>query len=231
MVQSLRQWQVADLIGIGGAYYTSQKIFGDPDQGGTLLLAPGQGPINVLGKAYVRARVLDNDFRGGRQLVDTPLISPRDNRMVPITYEAATINSVPDKDRMYDYAAGYLWNTKLRDSNDFKPMSDALAGRGRRRPRGAIWDGQGSTDHRNGSHRHGLQHRALHQYGFCPGGVSVSDPQDDTAMGHGDQRHRPKERSGQFASRSAVPHFPVFRKGTGEICWLDRVRRGIGDWQ
>jgi hypothetical protein len=51
MVQSLRQWQVADLIGIGGAYYTSQKIFGDPDQGGTLLLAPGQGPINVLGKA------------------------------------------------------------------------------------------------------------------------------------------------------------------------------------
>jgi hypothetical protein len=110
MVQSLRQWQVA--IGIGGAYYTSQKIFGDPDQGGTLLLAPGQGPINVLGKAYVRARVLDNDFRGGRQLVDTPLISPRDNRMVPITYEATTINSVPDKDRMYDYAAGYLWNTK-----------------------------------------------------------------------------------------------------------------------
>ena len=56
MVQSLRQWQVAgDLIGIGGAYYTSQKIFGDPDQGGTLLLAPGQGPINVLGKAYVRS--------------------------------------------------------------------------------------------------------------------------------------------------------------------------------
>ena len=168
MVQSLRQWQVADLIGIGGAYYTSQKIFGDPDQGGTLLLAPGQGPINVLGKAYVRARVLDNDFRGDRQLVDTPLISPRDNRMVPIPYEAATINSVPDKDRMYDYAAGYLWNTKLRDSNDFKPMSDALAGRGRRRPRGAIWDGQSPTDHRNGSHRHGLQHRALHQYGFCP---------------------------------------------------------------
>ena len=56
MVQSLRQWQVAgDLIGIGGAYYTSQKIFGDPDQGGTLLLAPGQGPINVLGKPYVRS--------------------------------------------------------------------------------------------------------------------------------------------------------------------------------
>jgi hypothetical protein len=68
-------WWIGDLIGIGGAYYTSQKIFGDPDQGGTLLLAPGQGPINVLGKAYVRARVLDNDFRGDRQLVDTPLMT------------------------------------------------------------------------------------------------------------------------------------------------------------
>jgi len=123
-----RSGLIADFLGIGGAYYTSQKIFGEPDQGGTILLAPGQGPINVLGQAYVRARVLDNEFRGGRQLVDTPLINPRDNRMVPITYEAATINSVPDKDRMYDYSAGYLWNAKLRDSNYFISMSDALAG-------------------------------------------------------------------------------------------------------
>ena len=152
-----------------------------------------QGPINVLGKAYVRARVLDNDFRGDRQLVDTPLISPRDNRMVPIPYEAATIILRPGQGpdvRLRRRLS--LEHQATRFSNDFKPMSDALAGRGRRRPRGAIWDGQSPTDHRNGSHRHGLQHRALHQYGFCPGGVSVSDPQDDTAMGHGDQRHRPK---------------------------------------
>jgi hypothetical protein len=72
--------------------------------------------------------VLDNEFVGGRQLVDTPLINPRDNRMVPITFEAATINSVPDKTRMYDYAAGYIWNAKLRDSENFISMSDALAG-------------------------------------------------------------------------------------------------------
>jgi hypothetical protein len=126
-----RSGLIGDFIGIGGAYYTSQKIFADPTANGTLLLTtPDQGPINVLGLANVRARVLDNEFVGGRELIDTPLINPRDNRMVPITYEAATLNSVPNTDRMYDYSAGYIWNAKLRDSNDFISMSDALAGPG-----------------------------------------------------------------------------------------------------
>jgi outer membrane porin, OprD family len=70
----------------------------------------------------------DQEIRGGRQLVDTPLINPQDNRMVPNTFEGATMVSLPDKDRDYDYSAGYLWTIKQRDSNDFIPMSDALAG-------------------------------------------------------------------------------------------------------
>jgi hypothetical protein len=126
-----RSGLIGDFLGIGGAYYTSQKIFADPTANGTLLLTtPDQGAISVLGQAYVRARVLDNEFVGGRELIDTPLINPRDNRMVPITYEAATLNSVANADRMYDYSAGYIWNAKLRDSNDFISMSDALAGPG-----------------------------------------------------------------------------------------------------
>jgi hypothetical protein len=48
--------------------------------------------------------------------------------MVPNTFEGATVVTLPDKDRNYDYAAGYLWSVKQRDSNDFIPMSDALAG-------------------------------------------------------------------------------------------------------
>jgi hypothetical protein len=48
--------------------------------------------------------------------------------MVPNTFEAATIVSLPDNERKYDYAAGYVWNVKHRDSNDFIPMSAALAG-------------------------------------------------------------------------------------------------------
>jgi hypothetical protein len=126
-----RSGLIGDFLGIGGAYFTSQKIFADPTANGTLLLtSPDQGAINVLGAANVRVRVLDNEFVGGRELIDTPLINPRDNRMVPITYEAATINSVANPDRMYDYSAGYIWNAKPRDSNEFMSMSDALAGPG-----------------------------------------------------------------------------------------------------
>jgi hypothetical protein len=110
------------------AAYTSQPIFAPLDEGGTRLLAPPQNSIGVLGQIYGRIQIGDQEIRGGRQLVDTPLINPQDNRMVPNTFEAATVVSLPDKDRKYDYAVGYIWNMKQRDSNDFIPMSEALAG-------------------------------------------------------------------------------------------------------
>ena len=110
------------------AAYTSQPIFAPPDEGGTKLLAPPQNSIGVLGQVYGRVQIGDQEIRGGRQLVDTPLINPQDNRMVPNTFEGATLVSLPDKDRSYDYSVGYLWTMKQRDSNDFIPMSDALAG-------------------------------------------------------------------------------------------------------
>ena len=47
--------------------------------------------------------------------MDTPLINPQDNRMVPNTFEGTTVVSLPDKDRNYDYAVGYLWDVKQRD--------------------------------------------------------------------------------------------------------------------
>jgi len=47
--------------------------------------------------------------------------------MVPNTFGGATLVTLPDKDRSYDYALGYLWDVKQRDSNDFISMSDALA--------------------------------------------------------------------------------------------------------
>ena len=82
----------------------------------------------MLGQIYGRVQIYDQELRGGRQLVDTPLINPQDNRMVPNTFTGATVVSLPDKDRSYDYAAGYLWDVKQRDSNSFISMSDALAG-------------------------------------------------------------------------------------------------------
>ena len=97
------------------------------DESGTKLLNPEQNALGMLGQIYGRVQVSDQEFRGGRQLVDTPLINPQDNRMVPNTFEGTTVVSLPDKDRNYDYALGYLWNVKQRDSNDFISMSDALS--------------------------------------------------------------------------------------------------------
>ena len=116
------------MFGVHLAGYTSQPIFAPADEGGTKLLAPPQNSIGVLGQIYGRVQLGDQEIRGGRQLVDTPLINPQDNRMVPNTFEGATVVSLPDKDRNYDYSVGYLWTIKQRDSNDFIQMSDALTG-------------------------------------------------------------------------------------------------------
>lgn len=122
-----RSGLIADLFGVHAAFYTSQKLYGPANESGTLLLNPGQQPLNVLGQAYGVARIYDQEIRGGLQLVDTPLINPNDSRMVPVTFEGVQLASLPVKGRMYDYAAGYLWAVKQRASNDFIPMSDALA--------------------------------------------------------------------------------------------------------
>jgi hypothetical protein len=123
-----RSGLIADLFGVHAAFYTSQKLYGPEDEAGTKLLTPEQDPLNMLGQAYGVMRIHDQELRGGRQLVDTPLINPQDNRMVPNTFEGIQLASLPVKDRIYDYALGYLWDIKQRDSNDFIPMSDALAG-------------------------------------------------------------------------------------------------------
>jgi hypothetical protein len=125
---AFRSGYIADVFGVHAALYTSQPFFAPPDESGSKLLNPAQESLTMLGQAYGRVKVFDQEFRGGRQLVDALLINPQDNRMVPNTFEGATLVSLPDPKRSYDYALGYLWNMKQRDSNDFIPMSDALAG-------------------------------------------------------------------------------------------------------
>jgi outer membrane OprD family porin len=124
-----RSGLIADLFGVHGAFYTSQKLFGPDDEGGTKLLNPEQNPLNVLGQAYGLIRLPgEQEVRGGRMLVDTPLINPQDNRMVPNTFEGVQLVTLPNGARNYDYSLGYLWTIKQRDSNDFISMSDALKG-------------------------------------------------------------------------------------------------------
>ena len=124
---AFRSGLIGNVFGVQAAYYTSQNLFGPADEGGTKLLTPDQNSLGMLGQLYGRIQIFDQEIRGGKQLVDTPLINPQDNRMVPNTFLGTTLVSLPDKDRNYDYALGYLWDVKQRDSNDFIPMSEALA--------------------------------------------------------------------------------------------------------
>jgi outer membrane porin, OprD family len=125
---AFRSGLIGDVFGIHVAGYTSQPLFAPDGEGGTKLLTPDQGALNSLGQAYARFQIIDQEFRAGRQLVDTPLINPQDSRMVPNTFEGITLTSLPDKDRFYDYTVGFLSAVKQRDSNEFVTMSETLPG-------------------------------------------------------------------------------------------------------
>lgn len=118
----------ANTFGVHTALYTSQPFFAPADEGGTKLLTPDQQALNVVGQLYGRAQILDQELRGGRMLVDTPLINPQDNRMVPNTFEGVQLVTLPDSSRSYDYSIGFLNEIKQRDSNAFVSMSQALVG-------------------------------------------------------------------------------------------------------
>src|SRR5262252_6340552 len=118
---------LGNIFHIGATVYTTQPIVAPENQGGTLLLTSEQDAINTLGVAYLGAKFLGQDLIGGRQMVDTPLINRRDNRMIPITFEGATIRSDTGKDARFEYIAGYLQRFKPRDSNDFDNISQGFA--------------------------------------------------------------------------------------------------------
>ena len=168
---AFRSGLIGDVFGVHAAYYTSQKLFGPLDEDGTKLLAPGQNSLGMLGQIYGRVQIGDQEIRGGRQLVDTPLINPQDNRMVPNTFEGATLVTLPDKDRNYDYAVGYLWNVKQRDSNDFISDVGCAGERRCRQPRRALRNGQIPAVFRALDRSHGLQRPRLRQHGLRPSGV------------------------------------------------------------
>ncbi len=117
---------LGNIFHIGANLYTSQPIVAPDNEGGTLLLTSEQDPINTLGIAYLGAKFWRQDLIVGRQFVDTPLINRRDNRMIPITFEGATIRSDTGKDARFEYITGYLQRFRPRDSNDFDNISQGF---------------------------------------------------------------------------------------------------------
>jgi hypothetical protein len=116
-----------DLFQAGIVGYTSQKLYGPDDKGGTKLLTADQDSITVLGEAFGAVRIAGQTITGYRQLVNRPFINPQDNRMVPNTVEAYTLAGAA-KD--ISYIGGYITKEKVRDTESFRWMSNVAGGDG-----------------------------------------------------------------------------------------------------
>ena len=226
---AFRSGLIGDVFGVHVAAYTSQPIFAPLDEGGTRLLAPPQNSIGVLGQIYGRMQIGDQEIRGGRQLVDTPLINPQDNRMVPNTFEAATVVSLPDKDRNYDYSVGYIWNIKQRDSNDFIPMSEALAGSDVINRGAAFGMLRYRPARRALACSHGLQRPGLHQHGLRPGRVRFQAAEGRSKLDRRRERHRSTKRRSQSAHRQSFRDLSGLCEGADDLCRMDFIRRRFDD--
>jgi hypothetical protein len=126
-----------ELLQVGLVGYTSQKLYGPEDKGGTRLLTPTQGSITVLGEAYAALRVADQTFTAYRQLINRPFINPNDSRMVPHTFEAYTLGGAAGA---LSYTGGYITKVKVRDTDEFRWMSE-VAGAGSGDHQGVVYAG------------------------------------------------------------------------------------------
>jgi len=124
-----------DTFAVGAVGYTSQPLYAPADRGGTDLLHPVQDPILVLGQAYAQLRYKEYALLTGyRQLVNEGYLNPHDSRMVPKTFEGATMQGTIGP---IGYNVGYLTAIKLREENEFHNMAEA-AGVGGGKNRGLV---------------------------------------------------------------------------------------------
>jgi hypothetical protein len=138
-----------DVLQLGATYYFSLPLQAPDDGDGTQLLAPGQDLISVLGELYARLRYQKQTLTLYRQEIDMgyarmagvranrsdlAYVGKLDNRMVPLTYQAALLGG-PIADQSpasgsVSYWAGYVRDAKLRDSNEFISMGQAIGAKG-----------------------------------------------------------------------------------------------------
>lgn len=125
---SLQSGWLLDTFAMGATLYGSAPLHAPDDRDGTLLLKPGQEGYYVPGEAWGALRYKDYALlKGYRQQVDQTYINPQDNRMTPNTFEALTLGG---KVGWLQYLAGYLWNIKTRNSDEFVAMSSAAGVKG-----------------------------------------------------------------------------------------------------
>ena len=116
-------------LSIGATAYTSQRLYGPDDKGGTGLLAPVQQGYSVIGEIYGQYLINDMftlDF--GRKGFNTTFINESDTRMTPNTFQGAVLlgetGGEDDKTR-WRFGAAYFDKIKEKTSERFISMATA----------------------------------------------------------------------------------------------------------
>jgi hypothetical protein len=113
---------IGDVLKVGAVGYTSLPLWAPEDRVDTLLLRDGTEGFAVLGQAYVALKFEDQIATFYRQLVNQPEVNLQDNRMVPNTFEAASLKGDLGP---ISYYGGYLFGMKKRNSDEFVNMAKA----------------------------------------------------------------------------------------------------------
>jgi hypothetical protein len=115
-----------DTVQLGAVGYSTQPLWAPqgPVETSNLtrLLKRGGYGFFSLGQAYASARWQDQVFTAYRQSIDELEVNPRDNRMIPQTFEAYALRGAVGPVR---YFGGYVAAMKPRDESDFINMAEA----------------------------------------------------------------------------------------------------------
>lgn len=124
---SIKSGYLGDRFAIGAVGYMSEPIYAPDDRGGTGLLEPEQEGFIVLGQIYGELKIVDKIFAAvGRKEYNTPYVNKNDTRMVPNTFEGASIYGKAgggEGEPAWRFGAGYLSKIKERNTEDFVWMS------------------------------------------------------------------------------------------------------------
>jgi hypothetical protein len=107
--------------------YTSLPVSASSSTDGTLLFQPGPVGYAVLGQAYGKLKLWDQEFTGFRQLINQPEVNAQDNRMTPNTFEAYTLGGGFGD---FTYFAGYVAKEKTRNAIEFRNMANVAGAPG-----------------------------------------------------------------------------------------------------
>jgi len=119
-----------DTVQVGAVGYTTQPLWSpegrsETSNGTRLLKHDGYG-FFTLGQAYASVRWQDQVFTAYRQHIDELEVNPRDNRMIPQTFEAYALRGAVGPVR---YFGGYVAAIKRRDESEFINMAEAAGAR------------------------------------------------------------------------------------------------------